>query len=238
MHAHPPLLLQNVSVDNQLCGAIGVATSVNTISCGNKIGNSIKVQLTGFGMLTLCEVQVWGFTPTAITDANIGTAATAWATSPTTAATTYGNIADRDVATVNPTATTLEGVMRRPLELTVGLVAVSLALIAAVTCHERKLRRITHGGVALGCLVLLLFPAGGSGQTSSLVLSTNKPAAQSSVDHIGSASKAVDGDTNSQFSAGSCTHTNGNGESSPWWTVDLGASYAIEKVRFRSEPRA
>jgi hypothetical protein len=206
VHAHPPLLLQNVSVDNQLCGAIGVATSVNTISCGNKIGNSIKVQLTGFGLLTLCEVQVWG-TPT-ITNANIATGpATAWATSPTTAATTYGNIADWDVATVNPTATTLEGVMRRPLELTVGLVAVSLAFIAAVTCHERKLRRIPHGGVALGCLVLLLFPAGGSGQTSSLVLSTNKPAAQSSV-------------------------------SSPWWTVDLGASYAIEKVRFRSEPRA
>jgi hypothetical protein len=143
---------------------------------------------------------------------------------------------DVTIATVNPTATTLEGVMRRPLELTVGLVAVSLALIAAVTCHERKLRRITHGGVALGCLVLLRFPAGGSGQTSSLVLSTNKPAAQSSVAHSGSASKAVDGDTNSQFSAGSCTHT--NEESSPWWTVDLGASYAIEKVRFRSEPRA
>ena len=234
MHAHPPLLLQNVSVDNQLCGAIGVATSVNTINCGNKIGNSIKVQLTGFGLLTLCEVQVWGFTPTAITDANIATAVTAWATSPTTAATTYSHIADWDVATVNPTATTLEGVMRRPLELTVGLVAVSLALIAAVTCHERKLRRITR----LGCLVLLLFPAGGSGQTSSLVLSTNKPAAQSSVSNYGSASKAVDGDTNSQFSAGSCTHTNGAGESSPWWTVDLGASYAIEKVRFRSEPRA
>ena len=173
-----------------------------------------------------------------LVDGNVGTAATAWATSPTTAAATYGNIADRDVATVNPTATTLEGVMRRPLELTVGLVAVSLALIAAVTCHERKLRRITHGGAALGCLVLLLFPAGGSGQTSSLVLSTNKPAAQSSVSNYGSASKAVDGDTNSQFSAGSCTHTNGNGESSPWWTVDLGASYAIEKVRFRSEPRA
>ena len=124
--------------------------------------------------------------------------------------------------------------MRRPLELTVGLVAVSLAFIAAVRCHEPKLtRRITHGGVVL---VLVLFPAGGSGQTSSLVLSTNKPAAQSSVANSGSASKAVDGNTNSQFSAGSCTHTNVAGESSPWWTVDLGATYAIEKVRFCSEP--
>ena len=125
--------------------------------------------------------------------------------------------------------------MRRPLELAVGLLAVSLAFIASVTCHEPKLRRINHGGVALGCLVLLLFPAGGSGETSSLVLSTNKPAAQSSVANSGSASKAVDGNTYSQFSAGSCTHTNDAGESSPWWTIDLGATCAIEKVRFRSE---
>ncbi len=88
-------------MDNQLCGEIGVATSVNTISCGNNIGTSIKVQLRGFGILSLCEVQVWGFTPTAITNANIATAVTAWATSPTTAATTYGDIADWDVSAVS-----------------------------------------------------------------------------------------------------------------------------------------
>jgi hypothetical protein len=125
--------------------------------------------------------------------------------------------------------------MRRPFELTFGLLAVSLAFIAAVTFHEPQLRRITHGGVAL---VLLLFPAGSSGQTSSLVLTTMKPAAQSSVSHNASASRAVDGNTNSQFSAASCTHTNAAGESRPWCTVDLGDTYAIEKVRFRSEPRS
>ncbi len=38
---------------------------------------------------------------TAITDSNIKTAATAWVTNPTTAATTYGPIADWDTATVS-----------------------------------------------------------------------------------------------------------------------------------------
>jgi len=125
--------------------------------------------------------------------------------------------------------------MRRPLELTVGLVAVSLAFVAAVTCHEPQLRRITHGGMAL--LLLLLFPAGGSGQ-SSVVLSTTKPASQSSTHGTFSPSRAVDGNTNGNFPSGSCTHTSANGDLSPWWTVDLGATYVIEKVRFCSEPGA
>jgi surface protein len=38
---------------------------------------------------------------TCLVDGNIGTAATAWVTSPTTAATTYGNIADWDVSAVS-----------------------------------------------------------------------------------------------------------------------------------------
>jgi hypothetical protein len=50
VHAHPPLLLQDVSVEDKLCGTIGVATFVNTISRDKKIGNSIKVQLRRFGI--------------------------------------------------------------------------------------------------------------------------------------------------------------------------------------------
>ncbi len=49
-----------MSVDGQLCGAIGQAAAVNTISCGNKLGQSVKVQLRGTNYLTLCEVEVWG----------------------------------------------------------------------------------------------------------------------------------------------------------------------------------
>ena len=42
-----------------------------------------------------------GAVRSAITDANIGTAVTAWLTSPATAATTYGNIGDWDVSGVS-----------------------------------------------------------------------------------------------------------------------------------------
>ena len=52
--------MQNISVDGQLCGTIGKAQAVNTISCGKKLGRSAKVQLNGKDYLTLCEVEVWG----------------------------------------------------------------------------------------------------------------------------------------------------------------------------------
>jgi hypothetical protein len=149
-----------VSIDGQLCGKIGTAASINTISCGRKLGQNIKVQLQG--ILTLCEVEVWGSPPAAFNqniaswnvlrvttfssgfdsttalsscstgaiyrlwgstlrtaypgfinmccascsfiDANIGTAATAWLTSPSTATATYGNIADWDTSAVTSMA--------------------------------------------------------------------------------------------------------------------------------------
>ena len=54
--------LQDVSVDGQLCGTIGKEATVNTISCGNKLGRIVKVALKGSNFLTLCEVEVWGST--------------------------------------------------------------------------------------------------------------------------------------------------------------------------------
>ncbi len=59
-HARGLVALQDVTVDGQLCGTIGAAASVNTISCGNKIGRAVKVQLQGTNSLTLCEVEVYG----------------------------------------------------------------------------------------------------------------------------------------------------------------------------------
>ena len=56
----PLRYLQDVKVDSQLCGTIGTAARVNTIGCGNKIGQVVKIQLQGTNYLTLCEVEVWG----------------------------------------------------------------------------------------------------------------------------------------------------------------------------------
>ena len=43
------------------------------------------------------------------------------------------------------------------------------------------------------------------------------------------ASKAVDGNHNTHFFGGSCSHT-GVGDANPWWYVDLGQQYRIESV--------
>ena len=51
-------------------------------------------------------------------------------------------------------------------------------------------------------------------------------AAQSS-DHA-PASRAIDGNRDSHYESGSCTHT--NTENNPWWRVDLLESYVVTSV--------
>ncbi|XP_048057793.1 uncharacterized protein LOC125275137 [Megalobrama amblycephala] len=53
-------------------------------------------------------------------------------------------------------------------------------------------------------------------------------AVQSSTARLGAAQHAVDGNRNSDANKGSCTHT--NSEFNPWWRVDLGNVYSINKV--------
>ena len=63
-------------------------------------------------------------------------------------------------------------------------------------------------------------------------MALNKPAWQSSVINDWGASRAVDGNANTEISAGSCTHT--NGEDFPTWAVDLEVMtivYHIEVMR-------
>ncbi|CAH1239457.1 CLEC10A [Branchiostoma lanceolatum] len=55
-----------------------------------------------------------------------------------------------------------------------------------------------------------------------------KAANQTSTHGPGAASRAVDGDTNTTFDAGTCTHT--QEEDNPTWWVDLGQSYTVERV--------
>eukprot|EP00058_Branchiostoma_floridae_P016739 XP_002602227.1 hypothetical protein BRAFLDRAFT_76915 [Branchiostoma floridae] len=58
-----------------------------------------------------------------------------------------------------------------------------------------------------------------------------KPAFQTSIYESGTASRAVDGNTSTDWYAGSCTHTRGYpGEDYPTWWVDVGQSYVVDRV--------
>ncbi|MFE1951527.1 GH92 family glycosyl hydrolase [Streptomyces sp. NPDC059524] len=61
-------------------------------------------------------------------------------------------------------------------------------------------------------------------------LSYGKPATQRSTAWGGVAARAVDGNTDGNYTVGSVTHTAEDGSAEPWWQVDLGASRAISDV--------
>ncbi|PTL82692.1 discoidin domain-containing protein [Vitiosangium sp. GDMCC 1.1324] len=63
-------------------------------------------------------------------------------------------------------------------------------------------------------------------------LALARPTLQSSTDWGGAASRAVDGNMDGNFNAGSVTHT--ATESQPWWQVDLQSSRFINKVVVRN----
>ena len=56
-----------------------------------------------------------------------------------------------------------------------------------------------------------------------------KTAVQSSTGFGGTVNLAIDGNTNSNYNAGSCTHT--KTETNPWWRVNLGAVYEVYRVK-------
>ena len=64
-------------------------------------------------------------------------------------------------------------------------------------------------------------------------LALNRPTAKSSNTHSSPSARAVDGDSNSHwFQGNSCTETQtGSGTSNPWWSVDLGSSFALSLVK-------
>jgi len=61
------------------------------------------------------------------------------------------------------------------------------------------------------------------------VVSQGKPTSQSSEGWSGSSSRAVDGNTNSNYGSNSCTHTQAN--NNEWWRVDLQKMYMVKKVK-------
>lgn len=54
-------------------------------------------------------------------------------------------------------------------------------------------------------------------------------ASQSSTGYGGDASRAIDGNTDGNYGAGSISHTN-DGDPAPWWEVDLRKSYELESI--------
>jgi len=66
---------------------------------------------------------------------------------------------------------------------------------------------------------------------------SGRPATQSST-YIDSAcsrnncdaSLAIDGNYNSNFSTGTCSHTNGSAGGTSWWRVDLGQPFKVQKI--------
>src|SRR5262249_38174615 len=54
-------------------------------------------------------------------------------------------------------------------------------------------------------------------------------ARQSSTAHGGDASKAIDGNTSGNYDDGGQTHTR-EGTRNPWWEVDLGREFPVERV--------
>ncbi|AZM48749.1 hypothetical protein DMB38_25885 [Streptomyces sp. WAC 06738] len=61
-------------------------------------------------------------------------------------------------------------------------------------------------------------------------LARGKPAQQKSTAWDAPAERAVDGDTEGGFAAGSVTHTAEDGSAQPWWQVDLGEMQAVDSV--------
>ncbi|CAK0793428.1 unnamed protein product, partial [Prorocentrum cordatum] len=82
--------------------------------------------------------------------------------------------------------------------------------------------------------------AGAGGRPPRLgSLALRRPTLQSSTRAGGGESgRAVDGNADPRWSAGSCTHTSPAGETQPWWAVDVGAAARVGRVRLRNRAEA
>jgi alpha-L-fucosidase 2 len=118
-----------------------------------------------------------------------------------------------------------------------------------VAPEDVRLRPIRQGGSAVADFTVTIpsdavdgtYPIGVTAGTRawSVVTSANvvverpnaarsKPATQSSTAFNGAASRAVDGNTDGTYSAGSVTHT--DFQDQPWWQVDLGEAHDIDQI--------
>ncbi|XP_074649170.1 uncharacterized protein LOC141904481 [Tubulanus polymorphus] len=69
----------------------------------------------------------------------------------------------------------------------------------------------------------------------------NKPANQSTTrthDSFGSAGNAIDGNTDTRYHSGGCSHTAASVPGAPWWMVDLQAVYEVKAVTLLNRDKA
>ncbi|MCH6259096.1 discoidin domain-containing protein [Puniceicoccaceae bacterium K14] len=90
------------------------------------------------------------------------------------------------------------------------------------SCNVTSCGPVTNNGT--GNSVSSTSDCGGSGNNVAL----GGSASQSSTNHGGVASLAIDGNTSGVWNNSSVTHT--SNEAQPWWEVDLGASYEIDEI--------
>ena len=62
-------------------------------------------------------------------------------------------------------------------------------------------------------------------------IALGKPTKQSTTGYGGKSSRAVDGNKDGNFYHYSCTHTEWESKTSPWWRVDLGQSSKVAQVK-------
>merc|ERR1719199_1546382 len=55
-------------------------------------------------------------------------------------------------------------------------------------------------------------------------------ATQSTTRHGGSAARAIDGNSDSNWRGGSCTHTGNSASGTGWWQLDLGTTKSVSAV--------
>jgi putative heme-binding domain-containing protein len=101
-----------------------------------------------------------------------------------------------------------------------------------------ELAKPTPGSVPVtGRVIRITIPSGGKTLTLAEVqvfsngrnVALKGKATQSSTAYNAPAERAIDGNTDGSFAAGSSTHTREN-EFHPWWQVDLGVDYPIDRV--------
>nr|AEL33637.1 fucolectin 2 [Larimichthys crocea] len=83
-------------------------------------------------------------------------------------------------------------------------------------------------GVFLVLLLLGTCSANSCGKPQNLALRGKATQSDRYKDAFGAAYNAIDGNRDSNFHDGSCTHT--SGKSDPWWRVDLLDSYIITSI--------